>query len=107
VEPNENDRMWAAAAHASAIVGFAIWGPLIVYLVQKDKSPFVAYHALQALIFQIACFVIIMTIGMLTCGIGVLLLFPFFAVEGWYAYRAYTGDWAGYPMLENIGKPGT
>ncbi|HID05868.1 MAG TPA: DUF4870 domain-containing protein [Armatimonadetes bacterium] len=32
--------------------------PLVVYLVYKDKSKFVAFHALQSLFFQLALLVI-------------------------------------------------
>ena len=52
------ERTWSVLAHLSILLnlvtGFA--GPiaaLIIYLVYKDRSRKVAYHALQALIFQL------------------------------------------------------
>ena len=55
--PSE-ERTWSLLAHLSVLLnlvtGFA--GPiaaLIIYLVYKDRSRKVAYHALQALIFQL------------------------------------------------------
>jgi len=54
------ERTWSLLAHLSILLnlvtGFA--GPiaaLIIYLVYKDRSRKVAYHALQALVFQLIC----------------------------------------------------
>ena len=54
-----DDRMWAMFAHLAGLLGYAlvfghIAGPLVIYLVYKEKSKFVAFHALQSLFFQIA-----------------------------------------------------
>jgi uncharacterized Tic20 family protein len=53
-----DERTWGLLAHLSVllnlITGFA--GPiaaLVIYLVYKDRSRFVAYHALQSAIFQL------------------------------------------------------
>jgi uncharacterized protein len=54
------ERTWSVVAHLSILLnlvtGFA--GPvaaLIIYLIYKDRSRKVAYHALQAMIFQLIC----------------------------------------------------
>lgn len=53
-----DERTWGLLAHLSVLLnlvtGFA--GPiaaLIIYLIYKDRSRFVAYHALQSAIFQL------------------------------------------------------
>lgn len=53
-----DERTWGVLAHLSVllnlITGFA--GPiaaLVIYLIYKDRSRFVAYHALQSAIFQL------------------------------------------------------
>jgi uncharacterized protein len=55
---SSEERTWSLLAHLSVllnlITGFA--GPiaaLVVYLIYKDRSRTVAYHALQAMIFQL------------------------------------------------------
>lgn len=48
LEINSDDRMWAMMAHPAMFV-FAIFGPLIIYLVKKEESQFVAEHAKEAL----------------------------------------------------------
>jgi len=57
ISPSD-ERMWAMLAHLSVllnlITGFI--GPLaalLIYLIYKDRSKYVAYQSLQALIFQL------------------------------------------------------
>lgn len=81
------DRMWAMIAHlfgalgySAAVVQYA--GPLVVYVAYKDKSKFVAFHALQTLYFHLAilaAFVAAFLIAVLTCGIGLFVVAPFLA----------------------------
>jgi uncharacterized protein len=56
--PQSEEHTWGLLSHLSVllnlITGFA--GPivaLIIYLVYKDRSRFVAYHALQSMVFQL------------------------------------------------------
>lgn len=53
-----DERTWAMLAHLSVLVNLftAFLGPvaaLVIYLVYKDRSRYVAYQALQSFIFQL------------------------------------------------------
>ncbi|MCX6081396.1 MAG: DUF4870 domain-containing protein [Chloroflexi bacterium] len=57
-----DERTWAMLAHlsvlANLVTGFL--GPvaaLVIYLVYKERSRFVAYHAMQAFVFQLVFWV--------------------------------------------------
>jgi uncharacterized protein len=57
---SSEERQWAMLSHLSVVLnlftGFAgIFVPVIVYFVYKDRSRYVAYHSLQALIMQGIC----------------------------------------------------
>jgi uncharacterized protein len=71
---SSDDTTWALLAHLSFFV-LGLIGPLVIYLVKKDSSPFVRQHAAEALNFHItvtlACFVSVLLIIVL---VGVLLL---------------------------------
>ena len=83
----DTERMWAAIAHASALltllIGIPTAGvsalitlfiPLMIYFYFREKSEFVAYHALQAFALQIigtVGWVAILAVGML---VGALLI---------------------------------
>lgn len=80
---NQSDeRLWAMLAHLSSIVasflgGLSLLGPLIVWLIYKDKSSYVDYHGKEALNFQILMSVIFVACvfgGIITCGVGFVVL---------------------------------
>lgn len=77
---SNEERTWGMMAHIGPILvslvssmGWVV--ALILYLVYKDKSKFVAFHALQSLYFHLFLFVVAM-IGVVTIciGIGVVIL---------------------------------
>src|SRR5689334_10089422 len=64
----QDEKTWATLVHLApflaAAVGIPFLGPLIVFLVFKDRGPFIRFHAAQALNFQI-----IVTIAFWVLGI--------------------------------------
>jgi len=79
--PTADERQWALLAHlsglvASALGGLAFLGPLIVWLIKKDQSAFVADQAKEALNFQIAMTIALLVsfgIAIVTC-VGIILV---------------------------------
>jgi uncharacterized protein len=80
--PSSDDRILGLLAHLLAIVpGIGILGPLVIYLVKKDESSFVAANAKESLNFQltiiIACIIswilIVVLIGFILLAVlGIL-----------------------------------
>jgi len=59
--PNE-ERQWAMIAHLSVLLnlvtGFlGVLAPLLIYMLYKDRSRYVAYQSLQALVMQLVWWV--------------------------------------------------
>jgi uncharacterized Tic20 family protein len=94
--PSDEEKKWALFAHLSIMVGGLVtfgWaasfgsfiGPLIIWLIQKDKMPFVADQAKEALNFGItltlACFVLLM-LTIFSLGLGALITVPAFMAIG-------------------------
>jgi len=84
-----DERTWAMLAHLSVLVNLftGFLGPvaaLIIYLVFKDRSRYVAYHSLQSLVMQLVWWVgggilaaILWTVaGVLTAVCIGVLLYP-------------------------------
>jgi len=70
--PNSDERVLAILSHVLAILpGVGILGPLVIYLVKKNDSPFVAANAKESLNFQLT--IILLYIILLITLIGVLL----------------------------------
>ncbi len=125
-EPTQDERTMATLAHALQVVGWFI-APLVIFLIKRD-SRFVAFHALQALLLQIAylLFAVVFMVawfalifGSIAAGGGkqnappplVFAAFPLiwlFWMGAWvtilvvsivYAVKAGRGEWANYPVL--------
>lgn len=69
--PSQDDRTWGLLAHLSSLIGGFI-GPLVIWLVKKEESPFVADQAKEALNFQIA-----VLIASVICAASTLVLIGF------------------------------
>lgn len=51
------EKLFALLCHLSVFIG-GVFLPIILWATQKDKSKFVAFHALQAIFYQLSCIVI-------------------------------------------------
>lgn len=51
-----DDTIWAMLSHLSLFV-LSLIGPLVIYLIKRDTSPFVRQHAAEALNFHISLFI--------------------------------------------------
>ena len=87
IEASENDltqddKTMGMLCHLSALAGFiipfgAIIGPLIVWLMKKDQSPFIDHHGKEALNFQIT-----MAIGFLISFVLIFVVIGIFLIIG-------------------------
>ena len=108
----EDERLWSILAHVSVIV--APIGALIIWLVYKDRSERVRFHALQALWYQVAWigifvayFIVATILSIVTFGIAAVILFPLMAIlpfaplaHGCYAaYKVSQGEDYRYPFV--------
>ena len=71
IPPTSDEKTMALLAHVLTIVD-SFLAPLIIYIVKKDESDFVASHAKESLNFQITV-VLVITILCITI-IGILLV---------------------------------
>jgi uncharacterized Tic20 family protein len=69
--PSSDEKTMAVLSHILTIIA-PILAPLILYLVKKDESKFIAEHAKESLNFQIT--VVIVCILLFVTLIGILLL---------------------------------
>ena len=133
MNPNEpqpitsDDRTWALLSHLGAVAGLVIgfgtlgWlAPLIIWLVKKDSSRYVGFHALEELFFQIAwavilgvgwgiTFVLMMVlVGFLLVPVMIALYFVPIVWSVVAGIKANNGEWYEYPVvgrwaLNNVG----
>ena len=122
----EQERTWGAISHAGAVVamicsaGFlGFLASIAVYVVHKDRGPFVRAHAANSINVQISMFiwlvvatVLYVVLGIVTLGIGFLVFLPVFLVPLVVAgilhvigaVKAYNGEWWNPPMTPQFVK---
>jgi uncharacterized Tic20 family protein len=69
--PTSDEKTLAILSHILTIAA-PILAPLIIYLLKKDESRYIAFHAKESLNFQISVFIVI--IGLFITVIGILLV---------------------------------
>lgn len=115
----QDERTWSMFAHLSVLLSLVtgIGGPiaaLVIWLVYKDKSQRVAFHALQSLWYQVAWAVILfvgwsITFILMFVLIGFLLV-PVMAIASlvpfvhmcYAAYKVYQGVDYRYPIIADM-----
>lgn len=106
----KDDRTWALAAHALTFVEGGVLGPLVLYMLKKDESEFIAFHALQSLLFgllfTLISTIVIVPLTFCTFGLGALLIFAVLPVylgyEIYAVIRANEGEWYRLPIVGDI-----
>ncbi len=123
-----DERTWSVLAHLSVFVNLltGFLGPvaaLIVWLVYRDRSERVAFHALQSALYQ-AAWAVILAVGWTITGLLTVVLVGFLLVPvmmvlsvvpfvhmGYAAYKVSQGIDYRYPwvadLLERERRPGT
>ncbi|MFK3936388.1 DUF4870 domain-containing protein [Alkalihalobacillus sp. NPDC078783] len=101
-EPSSDDRVLAMLIYVSSFFTTII-GPLIIWLVKKDNSPFVDKHGKEYFNFIIS-YTIYSVVGFIT--LAILVGFIILPVVGlmWFiftivgAVKAYNGEWYRIPL---------
>lgn len=122
----EDERTWGAVSHAGAIVamicsaGFlGFLASIAVYVIHKDRGPFVRAHAANSINIQITMFIWLVVLGiltipiaLLTLGLGLVVMLPAlaaaFVIAGVLhvigAIKAYNGEWWNPPLTPRFVK---
>lgn len=108
--PTQDERTWALLAHLSGLIAGMVavpfLGPLIVWVIKKDESPFVGDQAKEALNFQIALLIAVV-VCIATC-IGIIVA-PIVGIAGLVfsiigALEANKGVYYRYPYTIRLIK---
>lgn len=97
-----DDNTMAMLAHLLAIfTGFI--GPLVIFLIKKDESPYVRHHAAESLNFQLTVFVAAIACSVLILFLIGFLLLPVIIIgalilEIVASVAANKGEWYRYPL---------
>lgn len=109
-----DEKQWGMFAHlagiATSFVGMSFLGPLLVWMIKKDESNFVAFHGKEALNFQLNILVLVLISFPLIClffvGLFTLtaagligIIVPIIA-----GIKANNGEWFRIPYIIRVIK---
>ena len=107
----QDEKLWATLIHLSplvaSIVGFPFLGPLIGYLVLRDRGPFVRWHTAQALNFQLTVLIgYVISLLLAIVFIGFFLMFAVWVASIVFmiiaAVATSRGEYYRYPLTINF-----
>lgn len=98
-EITNDDKLWAALGYPIAIIA------LVALLMEEKKvRPFVKFHAVQSLAFNIALAILAFIFSIVTLGFGSFCFPLFWLVTLWPAYDSYNGNYTEIPLITNFIK---
>ena len=116
---SRDEETWSALAHLSVFLNLftGFLGPvgaLVVWLMYKDRSPRVAFHALQSLLYQVAwmvilvvgwtitTFLMIVLVGFLLVPVMIVASLVPFVHMAYAAYKVNQGVDYRYPWVSDL-----
>lgn len=97
-----DEKQMAMIAHIGSVFGFLI--PAAIFFL-KGESPYVKYHAMQAIIMSLISGVAAVFFVGLTFGLCFPIMFVFWGFQVWKGIQANKGTWEGYPAITGVGRP--
>ena len=98
-EITKDDKLWAALGYPIPLI------PIIVLLMEDKKArPFIKFHAVQSLIFNVVLYVLIFIVSAVTLGFGAICAPLLWLVTLWPAYDSYQGNYTEIPVVTNFLK---
>jgi uncharacterized protein len=103
----QDEQTWSVLAHLSvllALVSLMPFGALLVWLIYKDRSEKVRFHALQALWYQIAWVVILVAYAFISLLLTLLIIgfFMFFLLPVLLVVPIVHGCYAAYQVSQGV-----
>lgn len=92
-----DDKLWAALGYPIPIVAL-----IVLFMEEKKSRPFIKYHAVQALAFNVVLVLLMFALS-LTIILSICAPFLWF-VSFWPAYKAYQGEYLELPVITNFIK---
>ena len=103
----QDERTWSVLAHLSVLlvlVGLMPFGALLIWLIYKDRSDRVRFHALQALWYQTAWIVILVAYALVCTVLSLLIIgiFMFFLLPVLAVIPVIHGCYAAYQVSQGV-----
>jgi uncharacterized membrane protein len=94
-----DDKLWSALGYPIVIIAI-----IVLLMETKRVRPFIKFHAVQAIAFNIVIWVLITIASLLTLGFGAICAPLIWLVTLWPAIDSYRGHYTEIPVISNFIK---
>ncbi len=98
-EITNDDKLWAAIGYPIVIVAL-----IVLFMEDKKARPFIKFHAVQSIVFNIVMGIVGIVLSTITLGFGALCVPALWLVTFWPAYEAYQGKYMEMPFITDFIK---
>lgn len=98
-EITSDDKLWAALGYPIPLISI-----IVLLMDEKKNRPFIKFHAVQSLVFNVALWVIIFVLSAVTLGFGAICAPLLWLVTLWPAFESYNGKYLELPVITNFIK---
>jgi len=94
-----DDKLWSALGYPIPLISI-----IVLLMDEKKARPFIKYHAVQSLVFNVALWVLIFIVSAVTLGFGAICSPLLWLITLWPAVKSYQGEYLEIPVITNFIK---
>ena len=98
-EITSDDKLWSALGYPIPLISI-----IVLLMEEKKNRPFIKFHAVQSLVFNVVVWVVIFILSAVTLGFGALCAPVLWLVTLWPAFESYNGKYLEIPVITNFIK---
>jgi uncharacterized membrane protein len=93
----DDDKLWSALGYPIPLISI-----IVLLMDEKKERPFIKFHAVQSLVFNVALWVLIFIISAVTLGFGAICSPLLWLITIWPAVKSYQGEYLEIPVITNF-----
>jgi len=98
-EITSDDKLWSALGYPIPLIAI-----IVLFMEEKKNRPFIKYHAIQSIAFNVILWILIFILSAVTLGIGAICSPLLWLVTLWPAFDSYKGNYTEIPVVTNFIK---
>jgi uncharacterized membrane protein len=96
-EITNDDKLWAALGYPIPIIAI-----IVLFMEDKQDRPFIKFHAVQSIAFNVILWAVAFIASIVTFGLGAICVPLLWLVSFWPAYESYQGKYLELPGITNF-----
>lgn len=94
-----DDKLWAALGYPIPLIAI-----IMLFMENKKNRPFIKFHAVQSIVFNVVLFLVLFLISFITLGFGAICAPLIWLSVFWPAIESYRGKYLELPVITNFIK---